>query len=289
MRGDRMPSIKTLIATAGEVLRASGVPTARQDAGLLLAYVLGTDRTFIISHPEELVSDRVGANFENAIKRRSAGEPVQYITGKQEFYKLEFEVTPDVLIPRPETEVLVEHALALLPHTESTSRICDLGTGSGCILISLLHERPKAKGVGIDISERAIRVARRNASKHAVLTRLDLVVSDCLDAIAPMPIFDLVLSNPPYVSADLIGGLQREVRDYEPRVALSPGGDGLSIIHKLLAHAAPFLKREGHLLIEIGFDQHEKVVRRVDKKMWKLLDVYKDLQGIPRTVVLEKR
>ena len=284
-----MPDITTLITGAVEVLRSSGVPHARQDAGLLLAHVLGSDRTFIITNPEEPVSDLTVVQFDEAIQRRAAGEPVQYITGEQEFYKLQFEITPDVLIPRPETELVVEHALRFMPRSESALQICDVGTGSGCILVSLLNERPNAQGVGIDISERAIRVARRNADKHDVLGRLALVVSDCLDAIIQRPIFDLIVSNPPYVAADSISGLQREVRDYEPRAALSPGGDGLSVIHKLLDQTAGVVKSGGHLLIEIGFDQHEKVVRRVDQKVWKLLDVHEDLQGIPRTVVLEKR
>ena len=283
-----MKSIGTLIAEASQVLRCSGVPNSRQDAGLLLADILDVERTFIISHPETVVADSAVIQFEEAIRRRAAGEPVQYITGKQEFYKLLFRVTRDVLIPRPETEVLVEQALSFLPISGSSPLICDVGTGSGCILISLLHERRLATGIGIDISERALIVARDNADRHQVLGRGAFLVGDCFDAVVQQPVFDLVVSNPPYVAADSLSGLQREVRDYEPQIALSPGGAGLSVIFKLLMQSARVLKTGGHLLIEIGFDQQEVVVREINSRVWKLLDVHEDLQGIPRTVVLQK-
>lgn len=283
-----MKSIGTLISEASQVLRSSGVPNSRQDAGLLLADILDVERTFIISHPETVVANSAVIQFEEAIRRRAAGEPVQYITGKQEFYKLLFRVTRDVLIPRPETEVLVEQALSFLPISGSSTLICDVGTGSGCILISLLHERRWATGIGIDISERALIVARENADRHQVLGRGAFLVGDCFDAVVQQPVFDLVVSNPPYVAADSLSGLQREVRDYEPQIALSPGGAGLSVIFKLLMQTARVLKTGGHLLIEIGFDQQEVVVREIDSRVWKLLDVHEDLQGIPRTVVLQK-
>jgi release factor glutamine methyltransferase len=281
-------SIGTLISEASQVLRSSGVPNSRQDAGLLLADILDVERTFIISHPETVVANSAVIQFEEAIKRRAAGEPVQYITGKQEFYKLLFRVTRDVLIPRPETEVLVEQALSFQPISGSSPLICDVGTGSGCILISLLHERRLATGIGIDISERALIVARDNADRHQVLGRGAFLVGDCFDAVVQQPVFDLVVSNPPYVAADSLSGLQREVRDYEPQIALSPGGAGLSVIFKLLMQSARVLKTGGHLLIEIGFDQQEVVVREINSRVWKLLDVLEDLQGIPRTVVLQK-
>ncbi len=192
------------------------------------------------------------------------------------------------MIPRPETELLVEKALELVS-TEAGPVICDVGTGSGCIAITLLHELPHARGMAIDVSPDAIEVAKRNASTHSVSERLDFVVSDCFAGLnRKSPVFDLVVSNPPYVSARELVGLQREVRDYEPHLALAAGADGLSIIRRLLIDAGPYLKSGGHFLFEIGLNQHQAVEQLVDPGLWKLLDIYSDLQGIPRTVALEK-
>jgi release factor glutamine methyltransferase len=202
---------------------------------------------------------------------------------------LDFEVTPDVLIPRPETELLVETALALLDEMDGPAHILDVGTGSGCIAVSLLHERPRVRAVGVDISEPALRVAARNAARAGVSERLRLVAADGLAALdASRARFRLIVSNPPYVTEDAFAGLQREVRDHEPRVALTPGGDGLRVIRALLTDAPHFLDSGGHLLIEIGFDQHEAVERLIDPRVWRLLGIHKDLQGIPRTVALRK-
>jgi release factor glutamine methyltransferase len=228
--------------------------------------------------------------FRAAVERRAAGEPLQYITGHQEFYNLDFEVTPDVLIPRPETELLVETALELLGRRDEPQLVCDVGTGSGCIVISLLHERPLARAVGLDISPAALRIAARNGARHGVRERLSLVASDCLSALdeGGEP-FTMIVSNPPYVAADALAGLQREVRDHEPRVALTPGGDGLRVIRRLLEDAPRFLLPGGHLLMEIGFDQHAAVESLVRPQTWTLLDIHKDLQGIPRTVALRRK
>ena len=220
---------------------------------------------------------------------RAAGEPFQYIAGRQEFYRLEFEVNGDVLIPRPETELLVGEALELLKGTDAPL-LCDVGTGSGCIAVTLLHERKDAGAVALDVSSAALAVAARNAARHGVDERLRLLVSDCFDALRSDEHeglrFDLVASNPPYVAESDLEGLQKEVRDHEPRVALTPGGDGLSVIRRLVAEAQQFLKPGGHLLMEIGFDQHEQVAALIDPAVWTLLDIHRDLQGIPRTVAL---
>lgn len=269
-------------------LRRAGVPESRREAASLLAHVCGWDRIFLITHAEEVVSSSMLADFRHLVERRALGEPLQYLTGRTEFFKLDFEVTPDVLIPRPETELLVETALDLLEETEEPL-VCDVGTGSGCILISILHERARARGVGLDVSSDALRVAARNAARHGVETRLDLLASDCFDALAPTASFDMIVSNPPYVAEDALSGLQREVRDFEPRAALTPGGDGLGVIRRLLADAPRFLPSGGHLLLEIGFDQADAARNSIDARVWELLDIYKDLQGIPRTVALRRK
>ncbi|HEY6188148.1 MAG TPA: peptide chain release factor N(5)-glutamine methyltransferase [Pyrinomonadaceae bacterium] len=273
------------------ILQRSGVAEARREAVSLLAHALRRDLTFLLTHPEHTLTSTDASRFRAMIERRAAGEPLQYITGRQEFYGLEFEVTPDVLIPRPETELLVEKALELLKESDEPPRICDVGTGSGCIAVTLLHEskHPVARMMGLDISPAALEVAARNAARHDVRERLDLVASDCFAALAGgRARFSMIVSNPPYIDEDAIADLQREVRFFEPRGALTPGADGLSLIRRLLTDAPSFLFPGGHLLLEIGFDQHSAVRELIDGRVWRLLDIYGDLQGIPRIVALRK-
>lgn len=283
-------SIAQLIVEAAQALRRAGVPEARREAGSLLAHVIARDRTFLITHADESVAPADAGRFRACVQRRAAGEPLQYITGCQEFFGLDFEVTPDVLIPRPETELLVETALAILKETKEETNdaplVCDAGTGTGCIAITLLHEQTELRAVALDISPQALRVATRNAARHAVSNRLTFIASDCFDALdAASAQFSLIVSNPPYIEAGVLDGLQREVREHEPRLALSPGTDGLLVIKRLIEDAPRFLKPGGHLLLEIGFDQHEAVTQLINAGAWQLLDIRKDLQGIPRVVV----
>lgn len=280
-------SIAEVLKEASRMLEGGGVPEARREAGSLLSFVLGKDRTFLISHAEDPVDDDSLEWMREFVERRAAGEPLQYITGFQDFYGREFRVTPDVLIPRPETELLVEAALEV--NTNSDAFICDVGAGSGCIAITLLCEIPGARAVAVDKSPAALEIARDNAAKQAVADRAVFVVSDCFDAFDQNEHqFDLIVSNPPYVSESALAGLQREVRDHEPLIALSPGVDGLSVIRRLLTDGPAYLKPNGHLLMEIGFDQGETVRNLVDEAVWSLIEVRPDLQGIPRIVVLQK-
>lgn len=278
-------SIAESLREASQVLREAGVQEARRDAGSLLSSIIGKDRTFLISHAEDPVDDDDVVRFRKAVARRASGEPLQYITGVQDFFGREFRVTRDVLIPRPETELLVEAALKVIA-SNSTPLICDVGTGSGCIAVTLLCERDDARAIAVDVSEAALAVAAENAERHGVKERIVLRISDCFETIDSE--FDLIVSNPPYVSADALPGLQREVRDHEPLVALSPGGDGLSVIRRLLQDGPAFLKQSGHLIMEIGFDQGERVTDLIDRNSWQLADILPDLQGIPRVVVVQK-
>jgi len=280
-----MNSIAEVLREASQMLEHAGVPEARREAGSLLSFVIGKDRTFLISHAEDVLNDDQVDQYRGVVERRAAGEPLQYITGVQDFFGREFRVTPDVLIPRPETELLVE---AVLEVDRAASLICDVGTGSGCIAITLLCELNNARAIGLDKSPAALEVAKFNAEKLSVADRAEFVVSDCFDSLEPRE-FDLIVSNPPYVSAGVLAGLQREVRDHEPLVALSPGPDGLSIIRRLIQEAPAFLKQHGHLIMEIGFDQGEAVQQLIDANVWELLEVRPDLQCIPRIVVLRKR
>ncbi len=283
-------SISEAILQASEVLRKAGVPEARRGAGSLLSFVLEKDRTFLISHAEDHLGDQQLYRFQEGVERRARGVPLQYITGIQDFFGREFRVTTDVLIPRPETELLVEAALEMIGGSEATPLICDIGTGSGCIAVTLLCERRHARAVAVDLSSAAIEVAKQNAADQCVANQIVFVVSDCFASLdSSVNQFDLVVSNPPYVSAEVVSGLQREVRDHEPLVALSPGPDGLSIVRRLIQEAPAFVKENGHLLIEIGFDQGSAVQRLVDEEVWHLIDIRPDLQGIPRIVVLQKK
>ena len=280
-------SIADAIQQASQILRQAGVPESRREAASLLAHVINKDRTFLLSHPEDLLGTEQFIGFRNSVKRRAEGEPLQYITGLQDFYGREFRVSPDVLIPRPETELLVAACLECIG--ESDSIICDIGTGSGCIAVTLLCERPNARGVAVDVSDPALQVAKQNAIDKGIDYRLTFVLSDCFESLTQdAPQFDLIVSNPPYVAAGVVSGLQREVKDHEPMVALSPGPDGLLIIRRLIQQAPAFLRKDGHLILEIGFDQGEAVKGLVSSE-WQLIDIRPDLQGIPRIVILRRR
>ena len=280
-----MKSVSEILREATQILDSAGVPEARREAGSLLSFILRKDRTFLISHAEDPIDDSVISSFREVVERRASGEPLQYITSVQDFFGREFRVTPDVLIPRPETELLVEAALEF-----SGSSLCDVGTGSGCIAVTLLCELPEARTVAIDKSPAALEIAKLNARALAVSERATFVMSDCFDALDPSEFqFDLIASNPPYVAEAIVAGLQREVRDHEPMIALSPGPDGLSMIRRLLQDAPPFLKPSGHLIMEIGFDQGEAVQRLINEQQWHLVGLRPDLQGIPRIVILRKK
>jgi release factor glutamine methyltransferase len=298
--------IAQILRAATDFLRENGfdIEDARRDANLLLTETLRRSRAFLITHTNDEISTADAHNFHAFIKRRAAREPLQYITGHQEFYGLDFEVTPDVLIPRPETELLVDIALELARAGEFKSdaiRICDVGAGSGCIVISILHElaarRVKAHGVGLDIAPAALRVAARNRARHNLSDGdLTFIASDCFSALDAARVrFDLIVSNPPYVAAHEVKTLQREVRDYEPLVALTPNpnntdmdDDGLSIVRRLLADAPAFLSERGFLTFEIGFSQRAKVENLIDANIWRIREVRDDLQGVPRTFVLQR-
>ncbi len=275
-------------AAGAESLRAAGVIDPRLEAGSLLAHALRHDRTYLITHGNDLATGEQLDRFRVLIARRAAREPLQYIIGYQEFFKLSFEVTPDVLIPRPETELIVEAALELADRERSLS-ILDVGTGSGCIVISLLHELKNANATATDISPNALEVGRRNAQRHNVSDRVTFIQADSLSSLCQSAAFSLIVSNPPYIPARDIATLQREVRDHEPLTALASGADGLDHIRALLRETPRVLDHSGYFIFEIGFGQGDAIEQLVDRAIWHLIEVRKDLQGIPRTVVLQKR
>ena len=277
-----MTSIAESLSIAEAALATSGVAEPRREAISLITLATRKDKSFVYARPEyELTSDEL-STFHSFVQRRSAREPLQYISGLQEFYGLDFEVTTDVLIPRPETEMVVERAIDLLRGSES-ARFCDVGTGSGCIAIAILHELPYVHAVALDVSTNALQIAQRNAERHKVSGRLKLMESDVFGSLAAEE-FDLIVSNPPYVPRQDMDGLQPEVRDHEPHLALTDGSDGLSIVRRIVAEAPRFLVSGGNLVLEIGFDQSNRVVEMFDSAVWRTSELFPDLQGIPRLV-----
>lgn len=282
-------SIAEALSQATKVLSAGELSEPRREAGSLLASLLGKDRAFLITHSDEVLSDDLAATFADQVRRRASGEPLQYITGVQEFFGLVFEVNSDALIPRPETELLVESALEALDNLSPAPSLLDVGAGTGCITIALLRERPSARAVAIDVSPAAVQLAMRNARRHSVSERVSFLVADALATFASLPKFDLIVSNPPYIADSEWETLQREVRDHEPRLALTSGSDGLTMIRRLVAEAAPLLREGGYLIFEIGYDQRAAVEQMIDSQVWQTMAIRSDLQGIPRTVILRKR
>jgi release factor glutamine methyltransferase len=295
-------------------LRMANVPSHTLAAELLLMHALGRDRAWLYAHPEEPLDAPTAEQFFALIARRAAGEPIQYLTGKQEFWGLEFEVTPAVLIPRPETEHVIEVALERLGvrgikinmKTGAPSpplRIADVGTGSGCIAVALAHELPHAEIIATDISPGALEVARRNAARHRVEDRVHFVECDLLAEFTPVgenpgdaaaletaeAQFDLIASNPPYVASDEAVTLAREVRDHEPHAALFGGASGVEIYARLIEQAGSLLRGGGILVLELGYNSAERVrALLAAERRWVNISVTNDLAGIPRVLAAER-
>jgi release factor glutamine methyltransferase len=253
---------------------------ARQDAEKLLLHVLGKDRAWLMAYSKEELSDEQAAYYIELLERRYRGEPIQYITGETEFYGLPFHVTPDVLIPRPETEHLVERAIALAARFQSP-RTVDVGTGSGAIAIALAHHLPNAAITAIDLSAAALAIARQNAELNGVSQCIGFLEGDLLSPVAGQH-FDIVVSNPPYVPlADRVS-LAVEVRDHEPALALFAGDDGLDIYLRLIPAAFAALAPGGIVALEIGYGQSPAIASLLAESGFDQIEFAPDLQGIPR-------
>jgi len=279
-------NIAEKLQEASEILQSGGIAEPRREANSLLASALQKDKTFLVAHPEYELSNEEEKHLQNFLQRRASREPFQYIVGRQEFYGLDFEVNRNVLIPRPETELMVETAIEIL-RAKNGSKFCEVGIGSGCIAVSILHIVKTARAIGLDISPEALKVAAGNAATHELLNRLELKISDVFEVLKDEK-FDLIVSNPPYIPNKDVGNLQAEVRDFEPVIALTDGKDGLSIIEKIIVEAPQLLNENGFLLLEIGFAQADKVREMFSVEIWRAVEILPDLQGIPRTVKAEK-
>ncbi len=269
----------------GELKRA-GIDAPALTADLLTGFALGWDRVRILSHPEQEIDDAARELVRDLVRRRAGGEPLQYLTGEQEFYGLAFRVTPAVLVPRPETEFLVEQAIALMRRRASAGvRFADIGTGSGCIAVSAARHVPGALGWAVDISAAALAVARENARRHGVADRIRFVRSDFLACFPEKPCLDFVLCNPPYVALDDYDSLPPEVKNHEPHEALFGGPTGMDPVRRLVPEAAARLAAGGSLLLEAGAGQAEEIARLMENEGLSLHPVVNDLQGIPRCLI----
>ena len=259
--------------------------TALLDAATLLMHTLGIDRPTLIAHPERTIDREQQAAYQRLIERRLRFEPIQYILGQTEFYGLTLRVTPAVLIPRPETELLVEAVVNLLPAHQPT-RIADIGTGSGAIAIALAHALPLATLTALDLSPAALEVASKNATAHSLGARIRLLESDLLNAIANEAPFDAIVSNPPYIPNVDESTLHPQVRDHEPALALYAGSDGLAIYQRLIPQARGLLKPNGLLALEIGYGQRDAIQTLLAG--WNDVRFVDDLQRIPRVALARK-
>jgi release factor glutamine methyltransferase len=316
-REEHATEVRDALGEGISLLRDANVPSHTLAAELLLMHALACDRTWLYSHPRSVIESPDAEKYFALIERRAAGEPTQYLTGKQEFWGLEFEVNPRVLIPRPETEHVVEVALARLaergrrangsPQAQvAPLRIAEVGTGSGCMAIALARELPEAEILATDISGEALEVARRNARRHGVRDRVHFVQCNLLegfaeragtmrrpyrdsDAAGSAGNFDLIASNPPYVARDEAEMLAREVREHEPQLALFGGAAGTGIYARLIEQAASVMRPGGTLVLELGYNSAPHVRSLlVAKPTWAAVEITNDLAGIPRVISAEK-
>jgi release factor glutamine methyltransferase len=270
-------TLREALRQATERLDRHGLGNARLNAETLLAHCLSVDRTYLYTRDDRILTADESQHLEDVLYERISGTPVQYIVGRQEFFGRDFVVGPSVLIPRPESELIVEAVLDLRPG--NGARIIDVGTGSGCIGVTLALELPQTRVTITDVSFEALHIAQLNASRlgaHADVVCMDLLEASC-------GLFDVIVSNPPYVPLSDAQGLQREVRDHEPAVALFGGEDGLAGFRRLIPEAERQLRPGGHFIAEIGFGMEDSVLNLMGEG-WEKLPTKLDLQGIPRTV-----
>jgi release factor glutamine methyltransferase len=282
--------LKDALTSATDHLTAAHVGSPRMNAELLLRFTLDCDRAYLFAHPERKLTGAEQARYDEALAQRARGVPAQYITGHQEFWGMDFIVTPAVLIPRPETEHLIETVLQIHKtndgvRADGVHHIADVGTGSGCIAISLAKEFPEAEIHATDISPAALEIARINTARNQLQDRIHFHETDLLQGLTPDS-FDFVVSNPPYVGESEKDQVQLEVRKFEPRNAVFAGATGLEVIERLVPQARAALNPEGSLVMEIS----GTIASRVQPLLqdWRHVRITNDLQGIPRVISAQK-
>ncbi|MCB1423048.1 MAG: peptide chain release factor N(5)-glutamine methyltransferase [Nitratireductor sp.] len=275
-----------LLANANRRLADGGIETPALDARILLAEALSMEPGQVISCGGEIAAGEAVKAFKAMVDRRLAGEPVHRILGRREFFSRMFHLTPECLIPRPETELLVERVLEDVG-PDTSARFADIGCGSGAICVSLLAERPGLAAVATDLSEGALAATRENAKRHGVAERLETVRASYLENVEGP--FSFIVSNPPYIATGDLAGLSREVREHDPQLALDGGADGLEAYQAILSCAPQHLEADGRLYLETGHGQHDAIMQLAKELRWGIVSSHLDLSGLERMVVLEKR
>ncbi len=276
-------TIRALMEWTEQHFQQKGIESPRLETQLLLSHALGCKKTALYTRWDEPVDEDRRARFRDLIKRRLDGSPIQHLIGYREFFLLDVEVSPDVLIPRPETELLVTEALNRSKGI-AVPRLLDIGTGSGCIAVAIANRLPAAQVTASDISTKALEVARRNAQRHRVAERIRFVEGDLFAPISSSERFDVIVSNPPYVSNPEFEKLPPHIRNFEPRMALAAGPEGYEIYDRLIPTAINFLEPGGWLLLEIGFAQEEGIKQRLANAGFEVGPTLRDDQHHPRVM-----
>jgi release factor glutamine methyltransferase len=303
-------TIKETLSWTTDYLVQYDVPDAKAEAEYLLAHALGCKRVELHVNHASGLSYHALQEFIDFVERRIKREPSQYIIGEQEFWGLPFKVTKDVLIPRPETEILVEEVVKtaggrwevggrkdenhIIPYPTSHIQhpiILDLCTGSGCIAIALVKEIPDSRVYALDVSEKALNVARENAERHSVAERITFLQGDLFEPLKGMDVaFDLIVSNPPYISKKILAELQPEVRDFEPRAALYSGEDGLDFYRRIISDSPEYLAERGNLILEMGYGQAERIKKLIEQSnSFEDIGITKDFSGIDRVIKAHRK
>ncbi len=278
-------NINLAINEGSKILKSKFIPNPLLDAEILMAKTINKDRNYILLNSSNLINKNDLNNFYKLIEQRSLGNPVAYLTNKKSFWNSDFFITKNILIPRPDTELVVENILRLTKQKNKIN-ILDIGVGSGCIIVSILKERKNFIGTGIDLSKKCLIISKKNAIAHKVSSRLKLYKSD-VDKFN-LGKYDLIVSNPPYIKTCKLKYLERDVAKFEPKLALDGGLDGLSEIRKVINKSSELIKKNGKFILEIGFDQKNKVIKLLNKKGFYINSTLKDLANNDRCIVSTK-
>ena len=279
-------NINLAINQGSKILRKKFIPNPILDSEILMAKTINKDRNYILINSNNPINKNDLNNFYKLIEQRSLGNPVAYLTKKKSFWNSEFFITKDILIPRPDTELVVENILRLTKQ-KSKINILDIGVGSGCIIVSILKERENFRGTGIDLSKKCLIISKKNAIAHKVSSRLKLYKSD-VDKFN-LGKYDLIVSNPPYIKKSKIKYLEKDVAEFEPKLALDGGLDGLSEIRKVIKKSSELIKKNGKFILEIGFDQKNKVINLLNKEGFYINSTLRDLAKNDRCIISTKK
>ena len=278
--------IEKAINQASKILKKNNIKTAKLDSEILISKVIKKERKFIFLNLRKEIKKKSFDDFNSLIKQRSKGKPIAYLTGKKDFWKNEFDITKDVLIPRPDTELIIEEVLKISKFKRKLN-ILDIGVGSGCILLSILNEKKNFYGVGIDISKKSFNLSRKNAAKLNLSNRTKFFKSD-VDNFSYGK-YDLIVSNPPYINQNDLKYLEKDIINFEPRIALNGGLDGLSEIRKVIKKSSELIKVNGKFILEIGFDQKDRVKKILTSKGFYINKILKDYAKNDRCIVSTKK